>query len=157
MICLFATFHVPNSKRSLYISISSKANYTFCTCAICWFTYSKDYRNKVRILSEDLLPFMSLVTQCKACHIKNRKTPQKTHMKHREAGVIVVLHWDLKQRCKQPTRCNNFRLLIFILIYFNLLYMFRTTNAPIFWSTFDCIYSFIGALYQSCIYSQKCS
>jgi len=41
-----------------------------------------------------------------------------------------------KQRCKQPTRCNNFRLLIFLLIYLNLLYMFRVTNSPIFRSTF---------------------
>jgi len=29
-----------------------------------------------------------------------------------------------------------------LLIYLNLLYMFRTTNSPIFRSTFDCIYSF---------------
>ena len=44
--------------------------------------------------------------------------------------------------------------------------MFRATNSPIIRSTFDRIYSFgtmhwycsnIGALYQSCIYSQKCS
>jgi len=53
--------------------------------------------------------------------------------------------WDrasLEQRCKQPTRCNNFRLLIFLLIYVNLLHMFRVTDSPIFRSTFDCIYSF---------------
>jgi len=39
--------------------------------------------------------------------------------------------WDrasLEQRCKQPTRCNKFRLLIFL----NQLYMFRATNSPIF-------------------------
>jgi len=91
--------------------------------------------------------------------------------------------WDrasLEQRCKQPIRCNNFRLLIFLLIKMNLFYMFRATNSPIFRSIFDCIYthsfgtmhryccrlvilspvcSNIGALYQSCtyIYSQKCS
>ena len=39
-------------------------------------------------------------------------------------------------RCKQPIRCNNFRLLIFLLIYLNLLYIFRATNSPIFRSTF---------------------
>ena len=36
------------------------------------------------------------------------------------------------QRCKHPTRCNKFRLLIFI----NQLYMFRATNSPILRSTF---------------------
>ena len=70
MICLFATLHVPNYRRSLDVSINSKANYTFCISAICWFTYSKDYCIKVRIFLEGLLPFMILVTQCKACHIK---------------------------------------------------------------------------------------
>ena len=45
-------------------------------------------------------------------------------------------------RRKQPTRCNNFHLLILLLIYLNLLYMFRVTNSPIFRSTFDCMYSF---------------
>jgi len=45
-------------------------------------------------------------------------TPQKTQIKHREADAIVVLHCDLKQRCKQPTRCNNFRLLIFYIDLF---------------------------------------
>ena len=39
------------------------------------------------------------------------------------------------ERCKQPTRCNNFHLLIFLLIYLNLLYMFRATNSPIFRNT----------------------
>ena len=38
----------------------------------------------------------------------------------------------LSQRCKQPTRCNKFRLLIFL----NQLYMFRATNSPILRSTF---------------------
>jgi len=41
-----------------------------------------------------------------------------------------------KQRCTQPTRCNDFRLLIFLFIYLNLLHMFRATNSPIFSSTF---------------------
>jgi len=36
------------------------------------------------------------------------------------------------QLCKQRTRCNKFRLLVFL----NQLYMFRTTNSPIFRSTF---------------------
>jgi len=84
-----------------------------------------------------------------------------------------------EHRCKQPTKCNNFHLLI----YLNLLYMSLATNSPICRSTFDCLYSFgamhryccqlvrglssiwnlslvgsnISALYQSCIYSQKCS
>ena len=98
---------------------------------------------------------------------------------HKSLKYILCL-WDrasLEQRCKQPSRCNNFRLLIFLLTYLNLLYMFRATISPIFRSTFDCIYSFgtmhryccrpvtslrrncsyIVALYQSCIYSQKCS
>jgi len=34
-----------------------------------------------------------------------------------------------------------FLLLIFLLIYLNLLYMFRAKNSPIFRSTFDCTYS----------------
>jgi len=46
------------------------------------------------------------------------------------------------QRFKQPTRSNSFHLLIFLLVYLNLLYMFRATNSPIFRSTFDCMYSF---------------
>ena len=43
--------------------------------------------------------------------------------------------WDrasLEQRCKQPTRWDKFRLLIFL----NQLYMFRATNSPILRSTF---------------------
>ena len=43
--------------------------------------------------------------------------------------------WDrasLEQRCKQPTRWNKFRLLIFLIQ----LYMFRATNPPIPRSTF---------------------
>jgi len=36
------------------------------------------------------------------------------------------------QRCKQPTRCNKFRLLIFL----NQFCMFRATNSPILRSTF---------------------
>ena len=36
------------------------------------------------------------------------------------------------QRCTQPRKCNNFCLLI----YLNLLYMFRATNSPILRSTF---------------------
>ena len=43
--------------------------------------------------------------------------------------------WDrasLEQRCKQPTRCNKFRLLIFL----NQLYMFWATISPILMSTF---------------------
>jgi hypothetical protein len=70
------------------------------------------------------------------------------------------------QRCKQPTRYNIFHLLIFLLIYLNLLCMFPATNSPIIRSTLDCIYTFgtihryccnISALYQTCIYSLKCS
>ena len=38
----------------------------------------------------------------------------------------------LEQRCKQPTRRNKFRLLIFS----NQFYMFRATNSPILSSTF---------------------
>ena len=50
-------------------------------------------------------------------------------------------HAKNSTRCKQPTRCNNFRLLNFLLIYLKLLHMFRATNSPIFRSTFlDCIY-----------------
>jgi len=41
-------------------------------------------------------------------------------------------HASLEQRCKQPTRCNKFRLLIFS----DQLYMFRVTNSPILRSTF---------------------
>jgi len=39
--------------------------------------------------------------------------------------------WDrasLEQRCKQPTRCNKFRLLIFLLIFLNQFYVFRATR-----------------------------
>ena len=66
--------------------------------------------------------------------------------------ISVWRLWDrvsLEQRCKQPTRCNKFRLLIFLLIYLNLLHMFRLTNSPIFRSTFDCIYSF-GTMHRYC-------
>ena len=42
----------------------------------------------------------------------------------------------LNRRCKQPTRCKKFRLLIFLLIYLNLLYILRATNSPIFRGTF---------------------
>ena len=38
--------------------------------------------------------------------------------------------------CKQPTRCNKFHLLIFLLVFLNQLYMFRATNSPTFRSTF---------------------
>ena len=57
----------------------------------------------------------------------------------------------------------------FLLIYLNLLYMFRATNSPIIRSTFDCIYGF-GTTHRYCcrseaisvrctkaVYSQKCS
>jgi len=44
---------------------------------------------------------------------------------------------------------HNFRLLIFLLIYLNLLYVFRATNSHIFRSTFDCIHSF-GLMRQYC-------
>jgi len=43
--------------------------------------------------------------------------------------------WDrasLQLRCKQPTRCNKFRLLIIL----NQLYMVWTTKSSIHWSTF---------------------
>ena len=70
VIHLFGTIHVPNPRRPLDISISSRADYPFCTSAIGSFTYSKDCRNKVRIYVEGLLPYIILVTQCKACHIK---------------------------------------------------------------------------------------
>ena len=42
---------------------------------------------------------------------------------------------SLEQRRKQPTRCNKFRLLIFLNLL-NQLYMFRATNSPILRSTF---------------------
>jgi len=45
-------------------------------------------------------------------------------------------HAKNSTRCKQPTRCNNFRLLIFLLIYLNLFHTLRATNSPIFRSTF---------------------
>jgi len=67
---------------------------------------------------------------------------------------------SLDQRCKQPTRCNKFRLLIFL----NQLYMFRATNSPILRNTFW-LYTAFGTKHryccrpvhcnQSCIYSQK--
>ena len=60
--------------------------------------------------------------------------------------LFNTLKW---QRCKQPTRCNNFRSFIFLLIYFDMLCMFRATNSPIFRSTFDCIYSF-GTMHRYC-------
>ena len=63
--------------------------------------------------------------------------------------------WEF--RCKQPTRCNKFRLLIFL----NQLYMFRATNSPILRSTtvhrYCCrpsVGSNIGALYQK-LYMQS--
>ena len=64
---------------------------------------------------------------------------------------IVKSYYQLcnVQRCKQPTSYNNFRLLIFLLVYLNLLYVFRATNSPIFSSTFDCIYSF-GIMHRYC-------
>jgi len=46
------------------------------------------------------------------------------------------------RRCKQPARCNKFRLLIFL----NQLYMFRATNSPILRSTF---WLYIQLLVQS--------
>jgi hypothetical protein len=46
------------------------------------------------------------------------------------------------QRYKQPTKCNIFRLLIFLMIFLNQPYVFRARNSPIIKSTFDCIYSF---------------
>ena len=52
---------------------------------------------------------------------------------------------SLEQRYKQPTRCNNFRLLI----YLNLLYLFRATNSPISRSIFDCIHRF-GTTHRYC-------
>ena len=88
--------------------------------------------------------------------------------------------WDrasLDQRWKQQTRCKNFRLLIFLLIYSNLLYMFRATNSPILRSTFWLYIQFCtmhrycfrpvptlspvgsnsGALYQTVYTVKKCS
>ena len=79
---------------------------------------------------------------------------------------------SLEQWCKQPTRCNKFRLLIFL----NQLYMFRVKNSPILRSTFwlyiqflvrctdiaadrwqDCHWSAAILVHctKSCIYSQK--
>ena len=55
----------------------------------------------------------------------------------------------LEQRCEQPARCNNFRLLIFLLIYLNMLHMFRATNSPIFRSTFTCILN-PGKMHRYC-------
>jgi len=48
---------------------------------------------------------------------------------------FLAVLWDrasLEQRCKQSTRCNKFRLLIFSYQ----LYMFRATNSPVLRSTF---------------------
>ena len=55
--------------------------------------------------------------------------------------ISLMFVWQciiLVQRCKQPTRYNNFRSLIFL----NQPYMFRATNSPILRNTFYCIYSF---------------
>ena len=60
---------------------------------------------------------------------------------HASTDLKIMKSRHFSPQCKQPTRCNNFRLLIFLLIYLNLLYMFQATNSPIFRSTFDCIYS----------------
>jgi len=71
---------------------------------------------------------------------------------HKRWSNVFWRSWDhlsLEQRYKHPTRCNNFRLLIFLLVYLNLLYMFRATNSPIFRSTFDFIYSF-GTMHRYC-------
>ena len=90
--------------------------------------------------------------------------------KHHKTMLNIWRLWDralLERWHKQPTRCNNFRLLVFLLIYLNLLYMFQATNLPIFMSTCDCICSF-GSMHRyccrlltrlrwNCIYSQKCS
>ena len=60
--------------------------------------------------------------------------------------------WDgasLEQRCKQPARCNKFRLLIFLLVYLNLLYVFRATNSPIFWSNLT-VYTTSGTMQRYC-------
>ena len=63
-----------------------------------------------------------------------------TH-KQKVTGIIGVFQnlmfmWPciiLVQRCKQPTRCNNFFSLLIFLIQ---PYMFRATNSPILRSTF---------------------
>jgi len=130
--------------------------------------------NSLRLYFRD-----ELVNRCNCSLSRNIK--RNTHMSAQEKSSWMLKWWNtiwglwdrasLERRRKQPTRRNNFRLLIFLLIYLNLRYMFRATNSPIFRSTFDCIYRFgtmhrrccwpvgsnIGALYQNCIYSKKCS
>ena len=70
------------------------------------------------------------------------------------AEPCSLTSWDrasLEQRSKKPTGCNTFSLLI----YLNLLYFDTTPRyccRPV-----TPVGSNIGALYQSCIYSQKCS
>ena len=46
--------------------------------------------------------------------------------------------------------------MIFLLIYMNLLYVFRATNSPIFRSTFDCIYRF-GTMHRYCCQPVQCT
>ena len=47
-------------------------------------------------------------------------------------SLSVSCKYTYPQRCEQPTRCNKFRLLIFL----KQLNMFRATNSPILRSTF---------------------
>jgi len=82
------------------------------------------------------------------CVVKYNKN-KHLHHSHKHGAFMKLsdtLLWitDLNvcQRWKQPTRCNNFRLLIFLLTYLNLLYMFRVKNSPIFRRSFDCIYRY---------------
>jgi hypothetical protein len=62
----------------------------------------------------------------------------KTLEFHLKLTNVTEKHVFSQQRCKEPIRCNKFRLLIFL----NQPYILRATNSPILRSTFDCIYSF---------------
>jgi hypothetical protein len=85
-----------------------------------------------------------------------------TARKH--SSIWRLNSWDRassEQRCKQPKRCNKFRLLILLLIYLNLLYRFLATNSPTFANTFDSTYGFGRAISVHCtkgVYTfKKCS
>ena len=46
-------------------------------------------------------------------------------------------------------KMQQFSCIDLFIIYLNLLYVFRATNSPIFWSTFECVYSF-GTVHRYC-------
>ena len=65
-------------------------------------------------------------------HIGSAWPPYSCYMKLLKILSLGLQGYLYLQRCKQPTRCNKFLLLIFL----NQLYMFRATNSPILRSTF---------------------